>query len=229
MDAFHNYLTSDHFPLLMCIQIGANDECPTGLVDDELIKFLKIKWDQLKPDVLSNYRQTTDSLLGDIELPDDIVDCSGVNCDKHSHINCLSELYVRIMHCLSKADKACIPERQKRPVSPVPGWNDYLAEPYKKSREAYFLWCSYNKPRSGVVRELVKSPEQGSNMLKIKYWGMKKLYVQMHWHQSLLVVISNVSGKRKSQEIQLRNVANSYRIENETGSQNIYQYLAWSL
>ena len=41
-----------------------------------------------------------------------------------------------------------------------------------------------------------KSPERGSNMLRIKCWRMKKLYVQMHWHQSLLMVISNVSGKK---------------------------------
>ena len=128
-----------------------------GLVDDEkLIKFHKIEWDQLKPAILSNYRQTTDSLLGDMELPDDIVDCSGVNCDNHNHINCLSELYGCIMHCLSKADKTCIPEQKKCHVSPVPGWNDYLAEPYKESREAYFLWCSYNKPRSGAVHEPMK-------------------------------------------------------------------------
>ena len=43
MDVLHNYLTSDHFPRSMCIQIGAKDEYPTGLVDDEkLIKFHKI-------------------------------------------------------------------------------------------------------------------------------------------------------------------------------------------
>ena len=65
----------------MCIQIGAKDD------DEKLIKFHKIEWDQLKPDELSNYRHTTDSLLGNIELPDDIVDCSDVNCDNHSHVN----------------------------------------------------------------------------------------------------------------------------------------------
>ena len=180
----------------MCMQIGAKDECPTGLVDDEkLIKFHKIEWDQLKPDVLSNYRQTTDSLLGDIELPDDI-DCSGVNCDNHSHINCLSELYGCIMHCLSKADKACIPGRKKCHVSPVPGWNDYLAEPYKEFREAYFLRCSYNKPRSGVVHELMKKSRARFKYAQNQVLKTEKLYVQMHWHQRLLMVISNVSGKK---------------------------------
>ena len=74
--------------LCLCVyKNGAKDECPNGLVDDEkLIKFHKIEWDQLKPDVLSNYRQNTDNLLGDIELPDDIADCSGVDCDNHGHI-----------------------------------------------------------------------------------------------------------------------------------------------
>ena len=64
------------------MRIGAKDKSPNGLVDDEkLVKFHKIEWDQLKPDVLSNYRQTTDSVLSDIELPDDWYGC--------------------IMHCLS--------------------------------------------------------------------------------------------------------------------------------
>ena len=69
--------------------------------------FHKIQWDQLSIDILSQYRQTTDSLLGDIELPEeDIVNCSGINCDNHDHINHLSEVYGRIMHCLSVADKS---------------------------------------------------------------------------------------------------------------------------
>ena len=42
----------------------------------------------------------------------------------------------------------------------------------------------------------------------------------MHWHWSLLMVISNVSGK-KVKKYNSGNVANSNRIENETGSQNI--------
>ena len=55
--------------------------------DDKLIKFHKIQWDQLSIDILSQYRQTTDSLLGDIELPEDIVNCSGVN--KFKFLYCL--------------------------------------------------------------------------------------------------------------------------------------------
>ena len=84
--------------------------------------FHKIQWDQLSIDILSQYRQTTDSLLGDIELPEeDIVNCSGINCDNHDHINHLREVYGRIMHCLSVADRVCIPEQQKCPNSPLPG------------------------------------------------------------------------------------------------------------
>ena len=42
MDVLHNHLTAEHFPLSLCIEIGAKDEYPNCLVDDEkLIKFHK--------------------------------------------------------------------------------------------------------------------------------------------------------------------------------------------
>ena len=90
MDVLHNYLTSDHFYVSMCVRIWAKEKHQKGSVDDDKLKFHKIQWDQLSRNILSQYRQTTDSLLGDIELPKDIVDCSGVNCDNHIHINHLS-------------------------------------------------------------------------------------------------------------------------------------------
>ena len=58
----------------MCVRIGTKEKHQNGSVDDDkLIKFHKIQWDQLSIDILSQYSQTTDSLLGDIELPEDIV------------------------------------------------------------------------------------------------------------------------------------------------------------
>ena len=60
------------------------------------------------------------------------------------------------MNCLQKADETCIPKKHKKPFSPVPGWKQYLSEPYNESRQAYILWSSYNKPRSGPVREILK-------------------------------------------------------------------------
>ena len=222
MGVLYNYLTFDHFHMSMCVTIGVEEKHQNGSVDgDKHIKFHKTQRDHLSKDILSQCRQTTDSLLGEMELPVDIVNCSGGNCDNHIHINHLSGMYMRIMHCLSDADEACIPEWQKFPVSPVPGWNDYLIQPYKESREAYFLWSNYNKPHWGVVYEHMKRPEQGSNMPRIKYWrNKKKLYVQMHWYQNLQVVMSNASEK-KSRKVTLANVAFSNKTENETESQNI--------
>ena len=188
--------------------------------DDKLIKFHKRQWDQLSIDILSQYRHTTDSLLGDIELPEDIVNCSAVNCDNHIHINHLSEVYVLIMHCLSDADKVCIQERQKCPVSPMPGRNDYLAQPYNESREAYFLWCNYNKPRSGVVHELMKR-----SRARFKYAQNQVLKNEKTLRADALAS-KLASGDvkclwRKIKKCNSGNVAFSNKIENETVSQNI--------
>ena len=174
MDVLHNYLTSDHFPLSMCIQIGAKDECPTGLDDDEkLIKFHKIEWDQLKPDVLSNYRQTTDSLLGDIELPDDIVDCSGVTATT-------TVILIVWVNCMGVLCTAC----QKLTMLV-----------FQSERNAMFLLCLagmitlrnhtknlakhifFGAVITSLAQELFMSswisPERGSNMLRIKCWRRK--------------------------------------------------------
>ena len=75
----------------MCVRIWAKEKHHNGSDDDEnLIRFHKTQWDQLSKDSLSQYTQNTVSLLGDIELPEDNINCSGVNCDNHIHNNHLS-------------------------------------------------------------------------------------------------------------------------------------------
>ena len=45
IDVLHNYLTSDNFPVPMCVRIGAKEKHQNGSVDDDkLIKFHKIQW-----------------------------------------------------------------------------------------------------------------------------------------------------------------------------------------
>ena len=61
-----------------------------------------------------------------------------------------------IMKCLQSADEMCIPRKNKNHFTPVPGWNEYLSRPYDESRQAYIIWNSYNRPRSGPVHELMK-------------------------------------------------------------------------
>ena len=48
------------------------------------------------------------------------------------------------------------PQEPQKRFTPAPGWNQYLSEPYNESRQAYILWSSYNKPRSGPVHEIMK-------------------------------------------------------------------------
>ena len=60
------------------------------------------------------------------------------------------------MKCLQRADEMCIPRKNKKHFTPVPGWNEFLSQPYDDSRQAYIIWNSYNRPRSGPVHELMK-------------------------------------------------------------------------
>ena len=58
--------------------------------------------------------------------------------------------------------------------TPVPGWNQYLSEPYNESRQADILWSSYNKPRSGPVHEfmkIIRARFKYAQRLVEKKWG----------------------------------------------------------
>ena len=115
------------------------------------------------------------------------------------------------MHCLSDADKVCIPERHKCPVSPVPGWNDYLAQPYKESRKAFFFGVTITSLARELFMNSWKGPERGSNMPTLPADALASKVasgdVKCFW--------------RKIDKCNSGNVAFSNKIENETGSQNI--------
>ena len=98
----------------------------------------------------------TDTLLSDLVLPDDVVACSGGQCANQCHVNIISNTYECIMKCLQRAHEMCIPRKNKKHFTPVPGWNEYLSQPHYESRQAYIIWNSYNRPRSGPVHELMK-------------------------------------------------------------------------
>ena len=81
MSVLYQYLTSDHFPLSLCLRV------PQSVVsvqasDDEYMgaSLQKVDWGQLPVDIMSNYMHMTDTLLSDLVLPDDVVACSGGQC-----------------------------------------------------------------------------------------------------------------------------------------------------
>ena len=66
---------------------------------------------------------TTDVLLKDLVLADDVITCSDGHCTYQGHVDMLSNTYGHIMNCLQKADEICIPKKHKKIITPVPGWN----------------------------------------------------------------------------------------------------------
>ena len=157
MCVLYQYLTSDHFPLSLYLNVPYT-AVPKQTSDDVRMSTVlqKVEWGQLPVETVSNYMHTTDVLLKDLVLADDVITCSGGHCTYQGHVDMLSNTYGHIMNCLQKADEIWIPKKHKKLFTPVPGWNQYLSEPYNKSRQAYILWSSYNKPRSGPVHEIMK-------------------------------------------------------------------------
>ena len=95
-------------------------------------------------------------LLSESYFSCDAVYCSGgENCNEQ-HRQDLVCLYERITRAPRSADEITIPKSSKSNITPVPGWNELLEEPYNEARDAYLAWRSDNRPRSGPVHEWMK-------------------------------------------------------------------------
>ena len=157
LSVLYQYLTSDDLPLSLYLNVPYT-AVPKQTSDDVQMSTVlqKVDWGQLPVETVSNYMHRTDVLLKDLVLADDVITCSGGHSTNQGHVDMLSNTYGHIMNCLQKADEICIPRKHKKLFTPVPGWNQYLTEPYNESRQAYIHWSSYNKPRSGPVHEIMK-------------------------------------------------------------------------
>ena len=87
MSVLYQYLTSDHFPLSLYLNVPYT--------------------------AVSNYMHTTDVLLKDLVLADDVITCSGGHCTNQGHVDILSNTYGHIINCLKKLMKYAFPRNTK--------------------------------------------------------------------------------------------------------------------
>ena len=131
MSVLYQYLTSDHFPLSLYLNVPYTAVPKLASDDVQMSTVLqKVDWGQLPVETVSNYMHTTDVLLRDLVLPDDVIFCSVAHCTNQGHMNMLSNNYGHIVNCLQKADEICIPKKHTKKL--------FTPEPYNESKAYIF-------------------------------------------------------------------------------------------
>jgi len=142
--------TSDHSPLVAEWNIPLNVILGNN-VNVKMENFLK--WHKATPDDINHYKCVLDTLLQDIQVPWEALQCDQVKCDKHDES--IEKFYRDILSACCEASACTIPgERTNRPPKTIPGWNSYVEPFHQQALFWHRLWKEAGSPGQGIIADI---------------------------------------------------------------------------
>lgn len=133
---------SDHRPIVLSLDLVMNDQLFAEVNRSKT--FYKTRWDKGN---INEFYCISREMLSAVPF----LELNNFVCD----IDKLNIYYDHIVNSLLTAEQLTIP---RIPCSALkPFWNDHLDELKHKSLFWHYMWCSANKPNSGIVFQLKRS------------------------------------------------------------------------
>ena len=146
----YDYVTSDHMPLLISLDIS---KATIALDDnDKRSSVKKIKWNKLSRNEISQYQAMTEQHLDKVKLDHDLILCDSIDCQDQDHLQSIDTMYNAVINALKTSSDAF--NRQStgyKQYNVIPGWNDVCKEVHSNARDAFLLWTQNGRPRSGYL------------------------------------------------------------------------------
>lgn len=93
------------------------------------------------------YNEYTADPLSDIRPPSDVINCKDTQCQNIGHYHQLDNMYCQIIDCLKNCSSRVFKNKNKSKYN-KPGWSEYVADAYAKSKQALIKWLEAGKPRN---------------------------------------------------------------------------------
>ena len=159
MDVLHDYITSDHLPL--CMQLNVPKLPQLCENSSDRAKIFRPNWSNADCQKLETYEILCQEELKDLNnLNLNVLTCTNVSCTCEEHRSQLDTMYNCIVQCLQNAAYKALPKaktgKKADKYETVPGWNDYVSEMHTAAREAFLAWQGAGKPRNGPVKETMR-------------------------------------------------------------------------
>jgi exonuclease III len=152
----YDYISSDHFPLLVKINIGNVNVAVNSEQSEKHQDFKHIRWDNISDTLLDQYKEQCAAELSRFSFNHDLLLCDDVLCNDETHKRGIDLFYNSILVALHNTS-AILTEKESKPYKPVAGWDDVCAELHAHARNAFLLWVSSGKPRFGEKFDLMKN------------------------------------------------------------------------
>ena len=149
-DSIHN--SSDHLPIkcLIDCNIMYQEHTPPPHHSS------RPAWDSASNEEILMYMNNLDKSLLSIPLPNNIINCTNLNCLNHkSDIDNFHDAIIKAM--IDATDESIpfnIQANSLNKSKVVTGWNNFVEQEFKISLYWHKLWVSYGRPEEGYVAEM---------------------------------------------------------------------------
>lgn len=145
----HEFLTSDHKPLALTLELGSIPRVTEAEIDPYVVK--AVCWDKVTQEQRSVFHQTTGEVLSALEIPYDDFICHDSCSERCEHVQAAEQHYEKVMDVLRSASEPLTSVKQSSTFVAVAGWNELVADAHKTARESLYLWRIHGKPRDGGI------------------------------------------------------------------------------
>ena len=163
MQTLHDYISSDHSPLVVNISCSQLPELCEVKSNSNTHIINKVDWNKLSQILKYEYSVKTKQLLVKISLSRDAIQCHDPVCSNAPHKSKIKDFYDAVINVLLTASAPLRNSfKSQRSGLHVPGWrNSDVKQAHSIARQNYLKWIDNGKPHSGNLYQ------QMSNSRKI--------------------------------------------------------------
>ncbi len=222
----YNFICSDHKPLSFQMECDFDKQDNSTAADDGMKKASgnpKLLWKKCKLACLNTYRSVCDTVLTNLALSDEVINCKNSDCKCETHKGLLDKYYSELTGVIKDVCAQCIPSVNACKCDyAVPGWDEGVNELHKHARDAFLKWVQCGKPRGGREFELMNSTRR---IFKSSLNACKARSAQIHADRLAESLIADQSGIEFWREINKSNKqghgASLQTVGGTTGDANI--------
>ena len=151
VSVLQDYLSSDHFPLALTVNINIETLSAADLVGQPASG--RISWSSLSTLDIARYQHRLRLALSDVSVFNCIT-CQSCNlCDVEVHKRAITEYAQSISNALNNSASCLIDQGTCHRASNrnMCGWNDHVRGSYRSARQAFLSWVSHGRPLDGPL------------------------------------------------------------------------------
>lgn len=150
---------SNHVPIILKIKCALVHNLRSEDTNENITRSNKPMWDRATDDNINTYNNHLETLLQNIVIPWEAINCADLHCVHDQHIIDIDEYSACVMDAVSVSVESNIPQTNYNAErrTPIPGWTEFIKPFRDDSIFWHSIWVSAGRPQNNVLHQVMKS------------------------------------------------------------------------